>query len=170
MLGFLPGIFNCQWMGRASARRPRPAPLGRDLDRYVGRRALAAGLPMEELAGPVFITRTGRRLDQPAVYRLVQRVGEDACVPGAEHLSVHSLRHSVATAGLKVARLHAVQDLLGHARPAHYPPLRRARNSLDRSAAYTISKLVAEDWTVGRRHHSAAGHRRSPAQPSLSTR
>ena len=92
--------------------------MGRDLDRYVGRRALAAGLPMEELAGPVFNTRTGRRLDQPAVYRLVQRIGEAACVPGAEHLSVHSLlRHSVATAGLKVAPLHAVQDILGHADP-----------------------------------------------------
>lgn len=131
--------------GNKSRKLPIPIPLGRVLDRYLDERASATGGLVGDLSGPVFITRTGRRLDQPSVFRLVRRVGLAAGIPGAESLSVHSLRHSVATAGLEEAPLHAVQDLLGHADPRTTRRYDRARNSLDRSAAYAISKLFAED-------------------------
>ena len=131
--------------GNKVRKLPIPIPLGRDLDRYLRERAVASGAPVEELHGPVFVTRNGRRLDQPAVFRLVRRIGLAADIPGAERLSVHSLRHSVATTGLEAAPLHAVQDLLGHADPRTTRRYDRARNSLDRSAAYAISKLFAED-------------------------
>lgn len=116
---------------------PIPAPLGRDLDRYLASR---------EGVGPAFTTSSGRRLDQPAVFRLVRRIAAAANLPGAEKLSVHSLRHSVATVALeKEAPLHAVQDLLGHSDPRTTRRYDRARNSLDRSAAYAIASVFAED-------------------------
>lgn len=131
--------------GNRSRKLPVPAPLARDLNRYLEERAIAAGVTIDELVGPLFVTRTGRRVDQPAVFRLVRRIGHLANIPGAERLSVHSLRHSVATAGLEEAPLHAVQDLLGHADPRTTRRYDRARNSLDRSAAYAISKLFADE-------------------------
>jgi site-specific recombinase XerD len=114
---------------------PIPPTLGRALDPHLTGRG----------PGPVFTTSTGRRLDQPAVFRLVRRIAAAAEIPGVGKLSVHSLRHSVATAALEDAPLHAVQDLLGHADPRTTRRYDRARNSLDRSAAYAIAKVFAED-------------------------
>jgi integrase/recombinase XerD len=139
-------VVSVRGKGNKVRKLPIPAPLSRDLDRYLETRAAAGGAAsVADLRGPVFITSTGRRLDQPAVFRLVRRIGKAAHIPGAERLSVHSLRHSVATAALEEVPLHAVQDLLGHADPRTTRRYDRARNSLDRSAAYAISKLFAED-------------------------
>jgi integrase/recombinase XerD len=123
---------------------PIPAPLGRDLDAYLTERATAAGVTVEQLAGPAFVTRTGARVDQPAVFRLVRRIGAAAGLPAAEQLSPHSLRHTVATAALDAgAALRDVQDLLGHADPRTTRRYDRSRGSLDRSPAYLIAGLFA---------------------------
>ena len=125
---------------------PIPAPLGRDLDAYLAGRARAAGVAVEQLEGPLFVTTTGRRVDQPAVFRLVRRVGKSAGLPAAEHLSPHSLRHTVATAALDAgAPLRDVQDMLGHADPRTTRRYDRSRGSLDRSPAYLIAALFAHD-------------------------
>jgi hypothetical protein len=47
--------------------------------------------------GPLFQTRTGGRLDEPAVFRLIQRVATAAGIPQAATLSPYSMRHTVAT-------------------------------------------------------------------------
>jgi integrase/recombinase XerD len=134
--------------GKGGRRRelPIPAPLGRDLDGYLAERAAAAGVSVEELAGPLFVTATGKRVDQPAVFRLVRRVGRAAGLPNADQLSPHSLRHTVATAALDAgAALRDVQDLLGHADPRTTRRYDRGRGSLDRSPAYLIAGLFAHD-------------------------
>jgi site-specific recombinase XerD len=124
---------------------PVPAPLGRDLDCYLDERAAAAGGDTGKLEGPLFVTSTGKRLDQGAVFAMVRRVAGEAGIPDAGKLSPHSLRHSVATAALDAgAALRDVQDLLGHADPRTTRRYDAGRGSLDRSPAYAISALFAE--------------------------
>ncbi|MFI6519917.1 tyrosine-type recombinase/integrase [Spirillospora sp. NPDC050679] len=98
--------------------------------------------------GPLFATRTGKRLDQPALYRLIQRIATAASLPAAADLSPHSLRHSVATLLLdQGVALHIVQDFLGHADPRTTRIYDRKRNALDRSPAHQIGTLLADGLT-----------------------
>lgn len=131
---------------------PIPGPLAREVDAYLAERAetasAAAGMTVtvEQLAGALFVTRTGKRVDRPAVFRLVRRVAAAAGLPEAERLSPHSLRHTVATAALDAgAALRDVQDLLGHADPRTTRRYDRSRGSLDRSPAYLIAGLFTTD-------------------------
>lgn len=125
---------------------PIPAPLARDLDAYLTERAVAAGVSVDELRGAAFVTGTGKRVDQPAVFRLVRRIGRAAGLPAADQLSPHSLRHSIATAALDAgAPLRDVQDFLGHADPRTTRRYDRSRGSLDRSPAYLLAGLFAHD-------------------------
>ncbi|MFY1673691.1 tyrosine-type recombinase/integrase [Plantactinospora sp. WMMB334] len=117
---------------------PIPPPLGRDLDAYL---AVRGNDP-----GPAFVTSNGTRVDQPATFRMVRRTARAAGLPNPDSLSPHSLRHSVATAALdKGAALRDVQDLLGHADPRTTRRYDRSRGSLDRSPAYLIASLFADD-------------------------
>lgn len=122
-----------------------PVPLGRDLDVYLAERAATAGVPLEALRGPLFLTATGRRLDQPAVFRLVQRIAKRAGLPEADRLSPHSLRHTWATEALAVAPLRDVQDAMGHRDPRTTRRYDRARGSLDRSPSYLLAHIFAHD-------------------------
>lgn len=132
--------------GGKTRELPVPAPLGRDLDAYLEERAAAEGVTVEQLAGPVFVTRSGKRVDRPAVFRLVRRVAAAAGLPCADQLSPHSLRHTAATAALDAgAPLRDVQDMLGHADPRTTRRYDRSRGSLDRSPAYLIAGLFAHE-------------------------
>ncbi|WP_244941083.1 tyrosine-type recombinase/integrase [Gordonia paraffinivorans] len=92
----------------------------------------------------MFVTRTGRPIDQPQVFRLVRRVAAAAGIDQADQLSPHSLRHSVATLLLDRGHpLHIVQDFLGHADPRTTRVYDRARESLDRSPAYDLGAALA---------------------------
>jgi len=106
------------------------------LDRYLAERG--------EVDGPLFATRTGKAIDQPYVFRLLRRLATAAGIPGADKLSPHSLRHSVATMLLDRGHpLHVVQDFLGHADPRTTRRYDRARESLDRSPAYDLAATLA---------------------------
>jgi len=122
---------------------PIPPPLARTLDAYLEVRSATEG--------PMFITRTGKRLDQPAVFRLVRRVAATAGLPEASSLSPHSLRHTVTTAALDAgAELRDVQDMMGHLDPRTTRRYDRSRGSLDRSPAYLIAGLFADEGDVQR--------------------
>ncbi|MEV3927053.1 tyrosine-type recombinase/integrase [Actinomadura coerulea] len=100
--------------------------------------------PEDEVDPPLFATRTGRPIDQPYVFRLLQRVAKAAGITGADGLSPHSLRHSVATLLLDRGHpLHVVQDFLGHADPRTTRRYDHARESLDRSPAYDLGAALA---------------------------
>lgn len=123
--------------GGKSRTLPIPAPLGRDLDAWL---AVRGSEP-----GPLFRTSTGGRMDQPAVFRLVRRIGKAAGLPDADRLSPHSLRHTLATAALDAgAALRDVQDMLGHADPRTTRRYDRSRGNLDRSPAYLVAGLFAD--------------------------
>ncbi|ONH34296.1 integrase [Protofrankia sp. BMG5.30] len=94
--------------------------------------------------GPLFATRTGRRMDEPAVFRLIRRLARAAGITSADKLSPHSLRHSFVTLALDAGvSLRDVQDAAGHADPRTTRRYDRARHNLDRHAAYTLAAHLA---------------------------
>lgn len=100
--------------------------------------ALLAG----RTSGPIFATRTGRRMDRHAAQKIVRRLARSA---GIEHaVSPHSLRHGFVTAALDAGvPLHVVQDAAGHADPRTTRRYDRARHSLDRHATYAVAAALA---------------------------
>ncbi|WP_223166272.1 tyrosine-type recombinase/integrase [Nonomuraea sp. SYSU D8015] len=68
--------------------------------------------------GPLFRTSTGNKLHRSYVRELIQRIAAAAGIPDPDKLSLHGLRHSVATDRLERGDdLSVVQELLGHASP-----------------------------------------------------
>jgi integrase/recombinase XerD len=89
--------------------------------------------------GPLFVTATGARVGQPAVFRLVRRMAKQAGIPSWAKLSPHSLRHAFATtARAEGVPLEDVQDAMGHADPRTTRRYDRDRHNLDRDPAYAI--------------------------------
>ena len=100
---------------RGKGRKERVAPLTasflRALQRYLPRRAEAAGSAQ---SGPLLVNRAGVRLSRRSIQRCVRDLIREVGVE--ERVSVHSLRHSFATHLLDAgADLVAVKELLGHA-------------------------------------------------------
>jgi integrase len=94
-------------------------------------------------SGPIFITRTGRRLDEPAAWRLVRRLAHRAGLPAADRLNPHSLRHSFVTAALDAGvSLRDVQDAAGHADPRTTRRYDRSRNRLDKDPTYALAAAM----------------------------
>lgn len=92
--------------------------------------------------GPIFQTRTGRRLDRHAAQKIVRRIARDAGIKIP--ISPHSLRHSFVTAALDAGvPLRGVQDAAGHADPRTTRRYDRGRYSLDRHATYAVAAAVA---------------------------
>lgn len=97
--------------------------------------------------GPIFATRTGRRMDQPAAWRMVRRLARLATIDGAGELSPHSMRVSFITGAREAGvPLEDVQDAAGHADPRTTRRYDRGRHSLDRHAAYAMTSWIADDY------------------------
>jgi integrase/recombinase XerD len=127
------------------------------ITRKGGRRATVVLAPVtaraldDELAGrtdgPLFMTATGRRLDEPSVFRMVRRLARAADLGDiAEQLNPHSLRHAFVTLALDAGvSLRDVQDAAGHADPRTTRRYDRARHNLDRAATYAVAAYLAGD-------------------------
>jgi integrase/recombinase XerD len=92
--------------------------------------------------GPLFATRTGRRMDRHAALKVIRRLARSG---GIEHaVSPHSLRHGFVTLALDAGvPLRDVQDAAGHADPRTTRRYDRGRHSLDRAATYAVAAHVA---------------------------
>ena len=111
-----------------------PGPVVRALRGYLGERS----------TGPLFATGTGRRLDQPAAWRLLRRLATAAGIEPVERVSPHALRHAFVTLALDAgASLRDVQDAAGHADPATTRAYDAARGLLDRHPAYAVDSHLA---------------------------
>jgi integrase/recombinase XerD len=96
--------------------------------------------------GPLFVTAGGRRLDEPAAFRMVRRLAKAAGLEYADRLSPHSLRHAFVTLALDAGvSLREVQDAAGHADPRTTRRYDRARHNLDRAASYAVAAYLAQD-------------------------
>jgi site-specific recombinase XerD len=94
--------------------------------------------------GPLFVTASGRRLDEPAAFRMVRRLAIAAGLELADRLSPHSLRHAFVTLALDAGvPLRDVQDAAGHADPRTTRRYDRARHNLDRAATYAVAAYLA---------------------------
>lgn len=97
-------------------------------------------------SGPLFVTAGGRRLDEPAAFRMVRRLARAAGLECADRLSPHSLRHAFVTLALDAGvSLRDVQDAAGHADPRTTRRYDRARHNLDRAATYAVAAYLADD-------------------------
>jgi site-specific recombinase XerD len=105
-------------------------PVVRALDDYlVGR-----------TTGPLFVTTTGRRLDQPEAWRMIRRLARHAALDGAGEIRPHSLRVAFITGAREAGvPLEDVQDAAGHADPRTTRRYDRGRHSLDRHASYALT-------------------------------
>lgn len=133
-------------VGKGGRRRELPIPpqVGRDLDVWLEVRA-GLGAVLAD-AGPLLVTATGRRLDQPGVLRMLRRVAAAAGIREAAALSPHSLRHTAITAALDAgAQLREVQDMAGHADPRTTRRYDHGRGSLDRSPTYRLGAILGDD-------------------------
>jgi integrase/recombinase XerD len=93
--------------------------------------------------GPLFMTRTGRRLSRFEAAAIVARVARLAGI--MKRISPHSLRHSAITAALDAgAPLRDVQDYARHADPRTTRRYDRGRHNLDRNAAYKVAAFIAQ--------------------------
>lgn len=140
-LGHERGHRTVRFLGKGGKPRRRAlAPGTADaLDRYLRQRAELAGVGVEDLSGPVFVTSTGKALDQPTIFRLIRRLADKAGIASAAHLSPHSLRHAFATtARSEGVPLEDVQDAMGHADPRTTRRYDRDRHNLDRDPSYAI--------------------------------
>jgi integrase/recombinase XerD len=108
----------------------------RAIDDYLGGRG----------SGPLFVTAGGRRLDEPAAFRMVRRIAKAAGLKYADRLSPHSLRHAFVTLALDAGvSLRDVQDAAGHADPRTTRRYDRARHNLDQAATYAVAAYLAAD-------------------------
>lgn len=99
----------------------------------------------ERETGPIFITATGRRWNQPGTYKAVQMLARRAGIEHADQLSPHSLRHTFVTLAREAGvPLEDVQDAAGHADPRTTRRYDRGRHNLDRHPAYTLSAFLAD--------------------------
>jgi site-specific recombinase XerD len=122
------------------------------ITRKGGRRALVALAPRTvdaldthlegRTTGPLFPTRSGRRLDRHAAGRMVVRAAKAA---GVDHtVSPHSLRHTFVTLAREAgASLEDVQDAAGHADPRTTRRYDRARHNLDKAPTYALAAHIA---------------------------
>ena len=93
-------------------------------------------------SAPLFIDRSGQRLDRFDAVRIVRRLGRAAGI--GKRLSPHSLRHTFVVLALDAgAPLRDVQDSAGHADPRTTRRYSHDRDTLDRFAGYHVAEHLA---------------------------
>jgi integrase/recombinase XerD len=123
-------ILRLERKGGRGDRTVLTAPVTRALDDYLAGRT----------AGPLFITKSGRRMGQPEAWKMTRRLAARAALDGAGEIRPHSLRVAFITGAREAGvPLEDVQDAAGHADPRTTRRYDRGRHSLDRHASYALT-------------------------------
>ncbi|MCX4826241.1 tyrosine-type recombinase/integrase [Streptomyces sp. NBC_01142] len=116
--------------------RPKPVvPLALDaLERYLDGRT----------DGPLFTTRTGARLREPEVWKLLRRLAAKAGLPQAGTIKPHVLRHAFITDSLDAGvPLQDVQDAVNHKDPRTTQRYNRRRRRHDTHPGHTLAARIS---------------------------
>lgn len=144
-LGFERGHRTVRIVGKGKKVRVRnmpPAPAAA-VDRYLEARARAEGVAVADLAGPLFVTATGRPLASRYLFDLVQRIARDAGLEQPERVTPHALRHTFATvADERGAPMSHLQDALGHSSPETTRRYIHARNRLEQDPSQIVAAVL----------------------------
>ena len=135
-----------QMVMKGGRRRSRtiPPPLVELKDRYLAARAAKAGLSVDQLTGPLFVTGAGKPLDRHGVYRFVQRLAKAAGLPNADRITPHSFRHAWNTmARARGADLEDRQYAMGHRDPRTTRRYDRSDGALERDPSLLVAAAVA---------------------------
>jgi len=131
-------ILRLERKGGKGDRTVLTAPVARAIDDYLVGRTM----------GPIFITKTAKRMGQPEAWKMVRRIAARASLDGAGELSPHSLRVAFITGAREAGvPLEDVQDAAGHADPRTTRRYDRGRHSLDRHASYAVTAWLSNDET-----------------------
>jgi integrase/recombinase XerD len=123
-------ILRLERKGGRGDRTVLTAPVARAIDVYLAGRTV----------GPIFITKTGKRMGQPEAWKMVRRLATRAALDGAGEIRPHSLRVAFITGAREAGvPLEDVQDAAGHADPRTTRRYDRGRHSLDRHASYAVT-------------------------------
>jgi site-specific recombinase XerD len=117
--------------------RPKPVvPLALDaLERYLDGRT----------TGPLFVTRTGGRLGEPEVWKLLRRLAKKAGLPQADSIKPHVLRHGFITDSLDAGvPLQDVQDAVNHRDPRTTQRYNRRRRRYETHPGHTLAARLAD--------------------------
>jgi site-specific recombinase XerD len=97
-------------------------------------------------SGPLVVTKSGARISQNQVYRIVRKVAVAAKVPHATKVSPHSLRHAFVTLSLDAgAMVEDVQDAVGHQSLDTTMRYKRNRGRLDKFPGYKLAEFLNGD-------------------------
>ncbi|WP_448607773.1 tyrosine-type recombinase/integrase [Geodermatophilus sp. URMC 60] len=98
----------------------------------------------ERTEGPIFVTATGARWGRRHAGRVMRRLAQEAGLRSAAAITLHSARHTFATAALDAGvALRDVHAAMGHADPRTTMRYDRSRESLDRHATYAVTAYFA---------------------------
>ncbi|MCT9932464.1 tyrosine-type recombinase/integrase [Planotetraspora sp. A-T 1434] len=144
-LGYERGFRTVRIVGKGQKVRVRnlpPAPAAA-VDRYLSRRAAAAGVAVGELTGPLFATASGRPLSRRYLFDLVQRIAREAGLEQPERVTPHSLRHTFATiANARGAQTSRLKDALGHASEGTTAVYIHAANQLEHDPSQLVAAVL----------------------------
>lgn len=109
-------------------------------------RAHKAGISAEELTGPMFADRQGRRLTRDVATGIVRRAARVGGIKHWRKITPHSFRHAWATlARQKGATLEERQYALGHTDPITTQRYDRAAINLARDPSHLVGAALAPD-------------------------
>ena len=132
---------------RKGGRRARIALAPATLDalqRHLQERRDRLGQAPHDLSGPLFASAREWRLAPKTIWELVRRTARHAGIASWSKLSPHSLRHTAITLALDAgAPLRDVQDFAGHRDARTTRRYDRAREDLDRSPTYALTRWIA---------------------------
>ena len=151
-LGRHPGrqhVHDTLTIRRKGGRRARIALAPATLDAlqcYLQERGDRRGTTPQNLLGPLFTSARERRLTPKTIWELVRRTARNAGIGTWSKLSPHSLRHTAITLALDAgAPLRDVQDFAGHRDARTTRRYDRAREDLDRSPTYALTRWIATE-------------------------
>lgn len=97
-------------------------------------------------SGPLVVTRSGARISQDQVFRIVRKVAIAAKIPNGPKVSPHSLRHAFVTLSLDAgAMVEDVQDAVGHQSLDTTMRYKRNRGRLDKFPGYKLAEFLNGD-------------------------